>query len=185
MTFACAHLPSWSFPWLEKRGRCAAVAGPDGRDPRTGEKYDGRAEIVLEEHRQLGGAGARIPPLAQNYDVEKKGRYSAGTFSRPKAKAEDLQETGSKCDYPGAGGPGKLAPSAAASRRPDGGQRPPVSAQRSLTTINSGGPTPSGQPAGRRCDFSRPSLSSTHPADKTFPARAHRRAPGLRTLNAA
>ena len=49
-------------------------------------EYDGRAEIVLEEYRQLGGAGARIPPLAQNYDVEKKGRYSAGTFSHPKAK---------------------------------------------------------------------------------------------------
>src|SRR5882724_3211015 len=49
-------------------------------------EYDGRAEIVLEEYRQLGGAGARIPPLAQNYDVEKEGRYSAGTFSHPKAK---------------------------------------------------------------------------------------------------
>jgi hypothetical protein len=48
-------------------------------------EYDGRAEIVLEEYRQLGGAGARIPPLPKNYDVEKKGRYSAGTFSHPKA----------------------------------------------------------------------------------------------------
>ncbi len=49
-------------------------------------EYDGRAEIVLEEYRQLSGAGARIPPLPKNYDVEKKGRYSAGTFSHPKAK---------------------------------------------------------------------------------------------------
>ncbi len=49
-------------------------------------EYDGRAEIVLEEYRQLSGAGARIPPLPKNYDVEKKGRYSAGTFRRPKAK---------------------------------------------------------------------------------------------------
>jgi hypothetical protein len=49
-------------------------------------EYDGRAEIVLEEYRQLGGAGAKIPPLPKNYDVEKKGRYSAGTFSHPKAK---------------------------------------------------------------------------------------------------
>ena len=45
-------------------------------------EYEGRAEIVLEQYRQLGGA--RIPPLAQNYNVEKKGRYSAGTFSHPK-----------------------------------------------------------------------------------------------------
>jgi hypothetical protein len=43
------------------------------------------AEIVLEEYRQLGGAGARIPPLPKDYDVEKKGKYSAGTFSHPKA----------------------------------------------------------------------------------------------------
>jgi hypothetical protein len=48
-------------------------------------EYDGRAEIILEEYRQLGGAGARIPPLPKNYDVEKKGPYSAGTFSHPKA----------------------------------------------------------------------------------------------------
>ncbi len=49
-------------------------------------EYDGRAEIILEEERQLGGPGTRIPPLPKNYDVEKKGRYSAGTFSHPKAK---------------------------------------------------------------------------------------------------
>jgi hypothetical protein len=48
-------------------------------------EYDGRAEIVLEEYRQLSGSSARIPPLPKNYDVEKKGRYSAGTFSHPKA----------------------------------------------------------------------------------------------------
>jgi hypothetical protein len=47
-------------------------------------EYDGRAEIILEEYRQLGGSGAKIPPLPKNYDVEKKGRYSAGTFSHPK-----------------------------------------------------------------------------------------------------
>jgi hypothetical protein len=49
-------------------------------------EYYGRAEIVLEEYRQLSGSGARIPPLPKNYDVEKKGRYSAGTFSHPKSK---------------------------------------------------------------------------------------------------
>jgi hypothetical protein len=48
-------------------------------------EYDGRAEIILEEYRQLGGTGNKIPPLPKNYDVEKKGRYSAGTFSHPKA----------------------------------------------------------------------------------------------------
>jgi hypothetical protein len=47
-------------------------------------EYDGRAEIILEEYRQLSGSGAKIPPLPKNYDVEQKGRYSAGTFSHAK-----------------------------------------------------------------------------------------------------
>jgi len=47
-------------------------------------EYDGRAEIVLEEYRQLSGSGAKIPPLPKTYDVEEKGRYSAGTFSHAK-----------------------------------------------------------------------------------------------------
>ncbi len=55
-------------------------------------EYDGRAEIVLEEYRQLSGAGARIPPLPKNYDVGKKGRYSAGTFSHPKAKRKTTKK---------------------------------------------------------------------------------------------
>ena len=46
--------------------------------------YDGRAEIVLEQPRQLGGDGAKIPRLPKNYDVEKPGHYSAGTMSHPK-----------------------------------------------------------------------------------------------------
>jgi hypothetical protein len=48
-------------------------------------EYDGRAEIVLQQSRQLGGEGIRIPPLPKNYDVENKGHYSAGKFSLPKA----------------------------------------------------------------------------------------------------
>jgi hypothetical protein len=47
-------------------------------------EYDGRAEIVLQQLRQLGGEGLRIPPLPKNYDVENKGHYRAGTFSLPK-----------------------------------------------------------------------------------------------------
>jgi hypothetical protein len=48
-------------------------------------EYDGRAEIVLQQSRQLGGEGARIPRLPKDYDVERKGHYSAGTFSLPGA----------------------------------------------------------------------------------------------------
>jgi hypothetical protein len=45
--------------------------------------YDGRAEIILREARQLTGDAADIPPLPKTYDVEKKGHYSAGKFSHP------------------------------------------------------------------------------------------------------
>jgi hypothetical protein len=48
-------------------------------------EYDGRAEIVLQQLRQLGGEGRQIPPLPKNYDVENKGHYSAGKFSLPRA----------------------------------------------------------------------------------------------------
>jgi hypothetical protein len=47
-------------------------------------EYDGRAEIVLQQLRQLGGEGLRIPKLPKNYDVENRGHYSAGSFSLPK-----------------------------------------------------------------------------------------------------
>jgi hypothetical protein len=46
--------------------------------------YDGRAEIVLRRVSQLRGDAARIPPLPKEYDVERHGKYSAGTFRYPK-----------------------------------------------------------------------------------------------------
>ena len=55
-------------------------------------EYDGRAEIILEEYRQLSGSTARIPPLPKNYDVENKGRYSAGTS--PKKPESHLRRRG-------------------------------------------------------------------------------------------
>jgi hypothetical protein len=60
------------------QGRVIQIHGPV-------KEYDGRAEIVLEEYRQLSGAFTKIPPLPKNYDVENKGHYSAGIFSHPKA----------------------------------------------------------------------------------------------------
>ncbi len=47
--------------------------------------YDGRPEIILKQVSQLKGEAAHIPPLPKTYDVEKKGRYSAGRFKHPKA----------------------------------------------------------------------------------------------------
>ena len=47
--------------------------------------YDGHAEIILRRPHQLHGDAAKIPPLPKDFDVERKGRYSAGKFSYPKA----------------------------------------------------------------------------------------------------
>jgi hypothetical protein len=59
------------------QGRIVEVHGPI-------KEYDGRAEIVLQESRQLGGEAARIPALPKNYDVEQRGHYSAGSISHPR-----------------------------------------------------------------------------------------------------
>lgn len=49
------------------------------------QEYDRRPEIILREVRQLRGDAARIPPLPKGFDVENKGRFSAGSAKRPKA----------------------------------------------------------------------------------------------------
>jgi hypothetical protein len=41
-------------------------------------EYDDRAEIVLENARQLKGQAAKLPPMARNFDVEQRGHFSAG-----------------------------------------------------------------------------------------------------------
>ena len=46
-------------------------------------EYDGHPEIILKDPRQLRGEAARIPPLPKKFDVENKGRYSAGKLSHP------------------------------------------------------------------------------------------------------
>lgn len=40
--------------------------------------YDGRPEIILSRIGQIEGGAAMIPPLPKNYDVESRGRFSAG-----------------------------------------------------------------------------------------------------------
>jgi len=44
--------------------------------------YTGRAEIVLEDARQLKGLVAKLPPAPKNFDVEKRGTFSAGDKPR-------------------------------------------------------------------------------------------------------
>lgn len=42
--------------------------------------YNGKPEIILRDVAQLRGDLARIPRLPKNYEADRKGRYSAGTF---------------------------------------------------------------------------------------------------------
>ncbi len=51
-------------------------------------EYDRRAEIVLRDARQLRGEAAKIPPLSKGFDVENKGRFSAGRMRHPKSSAQ-------------------------------------------------------------------------------------------------
>jgi hypothetical protein len=75
-------------------------------------EYDGRAEIVVSELRQLGGVGTRIPKLPKEYDVEKKGRASAGSFSLPKppyTTSKKRQPATLPADIPSVEGPATAA----------------------------------------------------------------------------
>jgi DNA/RNA endonuclease YhcR with UshA esterase domain len=50
------------------------------------EEYDERAEIILRHPEQLGEHAAMLTALPKDYDVEKQGHFSAGTFRHSKAK---------------------------------------------------------------------------------------------------
>jgi hypothetical protein len=51
-------------------------------------EYDRHAEIILKDSSQLRGAAAKIPPMPKGFDVENKGRFSAGKMKYPKASAK-------------------------------------------------------------------------------------------------
>jgi hypothetical protein len=48
-------------------------------------EYEGGAQIIVSEPRQLKGEASHIPPLPRNYDVEQRGHYSSGIFRHPRA----------------------------------------------------------------------------------------------------
>ena len=50
------------------------------------EEYDDRAEIVLRHAQQLGESGKLLTAIPKDYDVEKRGHFSAGTFRTAKTK---------------------------------------------------------------------------------------------------
>lgn len=48
--------------------------------------YDGRAQIVLQDLAQLGGQIKKLPPVPKEFDVEKQGKFSPGTFRATKGR---------------------------------------------------------------------------------------------------
>jgi hypothetical protein len=60
--------------------------------------YDGRAEIILKRPKQLGKDAALVPPLPKEYDVERKGHYSAGKYSAPKSPAKTKRKQQPRVD---------------------------------------------------------------------------------------
>ena len=58
------------------------------------EEYDERAEIILRHPQQLGDSAGMLPALPKDYDVERAGHYSAGTFRAKKAKKAKHSQQG-------------------------------------------------------------------------------------------
>lgn len=48
--------------------------------------YGGQAEIVLQDSLQLGGEFKKLPPAPKEFDVEQRGKFSAGTFHATKSR---------------------------------------------------------------------------------------------------
>lgn len=49
--------------------------------------YDGRAEIILRDARQLRGEAAKLPPLPKTFDASRRGSYSAGRYRVRESKS--------------------------------------------------------------------------------------------------
>jgi hypothetical protein len=49
-------------------------------------EYDDRAEIILDNRKQLGDGATAVPPLPKNFDVEERGHFSAGQFRSKKSR---------------------------------------------------------------------------------------------------
>jgi len=76
------------FPYdLKKVGDVRQLAGRVVEVRGELKEYDGRAEIVLEDGKQLGGETVRIAPLPKSFDVEQRGRFSAGQSRAPRRRS--------------------------------------------------------------------------------------------------
>ncbi len=72
---------------LNKLGDLRQLEGRQIEIKGTIQDYDGRTQMILRRTQQLGeSAFDVIPRVPTDYDVERRGHYSAGKYSHPKAK---------------------------------------------------------------------------------------------------
>jgi len=82
------------FPYdLKKIGDVRQLAGKMIEIRGEVKEYDDRAEIILQNSKQLGGEIMHLPPLPKNFDVEERGHFSAGS-SRPPSKRSTYKKKG-------------------------------------------------------------------------------------------
>lgn len=78
---------------LRKVGDIRQLEGRQIEIKGTIEDYDGRAGITLRRTQQLGeSAYVVVPPVPAEYDVERRGHYSAGRATRHKAKKKQTKQ---------------------------------------------------------------------------------------------
>ncbi len=68
------------------------------------EEYNGRAEIILKDVKQLHGEAANIPAVPKTYDVTKHGSFSAGK-STPDSSSRTTGSSTTKKPSESAGAP--------------------------------------------------------------------------------
>ena len=78
---------------LRKVGDIRQLEGRQIEIKGTIEDHDGRAGITLRHTHQLGeSAYVVVPPVPTEYDVERRGHYSAGKATRHKAKKKHTKQ---------------------------------------------------------------------------------------------
>jgi hypothetical protein len=78
-------LPLWFFRGtLSKSETCRRLEGRMIEIEGEVKSYAGRAEIILRRTSQLRGDAGRLPPVPKEYDVERHGKFSAGSLRFPK-----------------------------------------------------------------------------------------------------
>jgi hypothetical protein len=64
------------------------------------QEYEGRPEIILKDVRQLRGEAAKIPPVPRDFDVQRRGNFSAGRISSRRSSRTLSKRPDSRRDPP-------------------------------------------------------------------------------------